>query len=405
MLTSRFYFVIIFFSCLPYLFIGFQFPGQVQPMAGILSAVTLLLLIYSGNSLRLSGREILIVILSIFFICNLYEYTVEHLLYSLRKTAGFILGVPLYLIAKKIKLETLKNVLMTSSTLYILIALIQMASPSIYLLLGEFFFETRQVIIGDRGVSSIAPEATDFGFICSYFLFLCYMSFSVDGYSRRIMYALFLSLFGMILSGSASGFVSAFLWLIPIIICNKKNNRILLWFFIIVLGAIFLSYGLATDIRGLQILFMAITDPVLLLDTSFVHRFVHNLVSFFSLIETSGIGYGAGSFIYEAPSIYNSYGLAAFLDLNGHYTSAVSETLGNHALSVISQLLLEFGMVGIFYVYMVFSLVLKSNSYFKLPILILMALTWVQSFPSAFPLFWLVLGLSFNPNFQKKLHN
>jgi hypothetical protein len=388
---------IIFLCVLPYVYIFFQFPGQVQPLAHFLSF--LLLALTFRFKVNLSITEILIIAFSLFFIFYLYEYSVNHFTGSLRKSIGFLIGLPIYFVAKKISVNTLKRALIFAPVLYLFVAIIQMINLDFYLALGQLFFETRQSEIGLRGVASIAPEATDFGFICSYLLFLCYLIFAVSGPSKSLIFSVSILVACLFLSGSASGIISLLLWSFPIIFFGRKffGRSLLLVLLLIIL------FNFLADIRGVGILYLALSNPESLLDTSFAHRATHNFVAFVGLFESEGFGYGSGAYTYVAPLLYDKFGLSYILGLNGHYTNAVYDTLNNHALSVFSQLTLEYGLFGLVYMLLIFYLAFKSSSAFKTPIVILMFLTWAQSFPSAFPLFWLILGISCNDNFKKKL--
>ena len=101
------------------------------------------------------------------------------------------------------------------------------------------------------------------------------------------------------------------------------------------------------------------------------------------------------------PEIYHQYDLANRLNLSNWHVDAVAVSLSKGALGVFPMLLTEYGVFGVIFVIAVFSLVWRSNVHHRYPIIALMFLTWLQSFPAAYPLFWFLIGLSRNKEFQK----
>jgi hypothetical protein len=123
------------------------------------------------------------------------------------------------------------------------------------------------------------------------------------------------------------------------------------------------------------------------------------LVGFFGFIDSYFLGHGAGSFIIEGVETYYRHDIGGLLGVEGWYRFNIPQTLENSPLAIFPVILFEYGFLGLAFIIFIFFSVIRSKIYAKYVVAALLFLTWVQSFPAAFPLFWLLLGLIHNRAF------
>jgi hypothetical protein len=154
------------------------------------------------------------------------------------------------------------------------------------------------------------------------------------------------------------------------------------------------------EIRGLSLLYTALTAPTELLDTTFSYRFVHNAVGICGFWESKGLGFGAGAFVERAPEIYIRYGLNHLSGLGEYYVGSIEVTLGISACGIVPMLLLEYGIFGLGFIALLLFRAGGAESQLRLPLIAMVLMSILQSFPPAYPPIWLLLGLVENPEFR-----
>lgn len=125
-------------------------------------------------------------------------------------------------------------------------------------------------------------------------------------------------------------------------------------------------------------------------------------MGFLGMMDSNLKGYGAGSFLVEAPSVYDRHGLGTALGLQGYYASAVPASLSAWPLSHFAVIVLEYGIVGIIFLIVLFTFAARSKIPHKAIAVTTLIATWVQAFPAAWPLFWVLIGIMMSPHFRSK---
>ena len=75
-------------------------------------------------------------------------------------------------------------------------------------------------------------------------------------------------------------------------------------------------------------------------------------------------------------------------------------TLETNASSTFALLIFEYGVFGIIFIFYIFVSIIRSDLQAKYVVATILFMTWLQSFPAAYPLFWLLLGLHTNTHFS-----
>lgn len=403
-------FLVGVFSFMPYVSPGTLLPVQVQPWAPLIGWWGFILLAFQRKTIQRDVQFFVLIFLALSFMVYASPYDEADILTYLRKTIALFLSLGIMAYAPKIHPLHLARGLRISTWLYLFYAVLQYVSTSLYVALALPLVEVRNVTIGERGAASLAPEATDFGFTMAYLLAFTllvrkalqtYHPTVMQGFGRYLIPAILLCI---LLSKSASGVMAGALVLMIVnsnlIFRTKTMFQGLAGIAVVVIVILLLPQSVVENFRGLRLLLITLTDPELLLQTSFAHRAVHNITGIIAFFESRGMGYGSGSFTVVAPEIYQRYGLGEVLGLSDYHQGAVFETLRTVALGVVPLLLTEFGIMGLAFIVIVFWRVLASNMHYKFAIAALMLLTWLQSFPSAYPMFWLFAGLAANRHFS-----
>ncbi len=87
--------------------------------------------------------------------------------------------------------------------------------------------------------------------------------------------------------------------------------------------------------------------------------------------------------------------------MTGWYGANAPLSLASSPVAFFPVILLEYGLAGLIYIFILFRGVGLSRIPYKPLCLTMMFLTWLQSFPAAYPPFWLIVGLAMNPAFQE----
>lgn len=391
---------------MPYVSPGIRFPAQVQPWAAIMGLVGVVAIAMTARKLPLTRSDLVLVFLSLIFIVFIDVNGQQDLFAFLRKSFVFALSLSVMIYARYIEPKHLKTALIIAIALYAIFAVMQYVAHGLYSSIVPIFVPIQDLYIGERGAASLAPEATDLGFTTAYLaLFVGVLTFLPRPlFTRRTGYALIAVCIGCwLLSKSTSGLI-AFLAIGAALLASQFRSRPLPTIAIAIAGVAFIAVIAQSEslnhIRGVRLLTGFIADPASLLATSFSHRLIHNFVGVIGFFESYGLGYGGGAFQRVGPEIYADYSFTAMFSLTDYYKMAVLDSLRTVALGVFAQLFLEYGVFGLVFCVILFTNVARSNGTLKLACLALMFLTWFQSFPSAYPLFWLLIGIAQNPAFQ-----
>lgn len=395
----------------PYITIpGIGVPSEVQPWAAIFAWVSMVILISRGT-LKIYHFYIFLFVFAIFFLFYVRSIDSISSEYYLRKSSSFILSVPIVLVIQHLRpLHTVK-LIKFASIIWLAFALFGYLLPNAYLELVKPIIPTALGAYGERGVTSLAPEATDFGFTmaCFFALYLvAARSAFAGGYGKQSRWPYFVIALNVLLSLSASG-LFALVFIISAYLISITSYKSAAWKFatysLSALAAVVAYLTLLmideTGMRGLDLLITAIQDPRQLVNTTFSYRLAHNLTGIYGFIDSSLIGYGAGSFVELGSTIYYKYRIGELIGVEGWYAANIPLTLDKSPLAFFPVIIFEYGVMGLAYCAIVFSKPLRSNVHLKLVIFVVLILTWGQSFPAAFPMFWILLGLCVNQNFSR----
>jgi len=392
----------------PYIAPGLlRLPTEVQPWAPIVAWFTFFIYFLLARG-TLSRFHLVILSLSVLFLVYLPFDGSQDLNQYIRKSASFLLCWPLIVTASMVRPSIILSQIKFACVIWFCFAFFGFALPDQYLQIVRLFVPDAMGSYGERGETSLAPEATDFGFTMVYFGLFAFIASIQDrtagGKGAPLWLWLVIAL-NIMLSQSASGiFASAILcmivmfWPKPFFSTVRLNGGImfLTWLILLalVLTAIILSANTeTTGIRGVDLLLLVIVDPASLINTTLSYRLAHNLVGILGMIDSGFLGWGAGTFSVNSIEVYSKYEIGAFLGLQGWYVENVPATLSVSALAVLPVLLFEYGIFGLLIMVALTTRVLLSQHAYKYLIGVTLLLTWAQSFPVAYPLFWLLLGL------------
>ena len=404
MLLFACYLAILF----PYVSPVYRFPSEVQPWAALLAWFATLNLLTGGKFAKFRKSEWLLLAISIYFLGYVYMDAAFDLLFYLKKSGAFLLSLGIYWIAARCRIESLRRIFPLVVWTYFTFALLQYVSGASYVALATPWVPVRDIVVAERGAASLAPEATDFGLTAVYFMILTLLLHGPHRRPARESFrslALFLvSLSCVVLSKSGSGIIAGAIVMFLMLVGATRHHGLDKRFFLAI-GAAAVLFGFFTfvpgnvveDFRGLRLLYTVLENPLDLLDTSFSYRLVHNVVGGLMLYESYGVGFGAGSFVHVAPAVYDAYDLGSVFEFNDWYAVAVPESLELQALGVMPLLMAEYGVIGLLFAAILFGSVWKSSIPYKFAVLALLGMTWLQSFPAGYPLFWLLAGLARNP--------
>lgn len=392
----------------PYIAPGqLRLPTEVQPWAPIVAWFAFFVYFTLARG-TLTRFHLIILSFSVLFLVYLPVDGSLDLSQYIRKSASYLLCWSLIVMTRLLSPSLILSQIKFASMIWLCFALFSLALPDQYSQVVRLFVPDALGSYGERGETSLAPEATDFGFTMVYFGLFAFIASVQDRNSGGKGAPLWLWLviaLNIILSRSASGvFASAalcmivLLWPKPFFSTIRFSGGVVfltsLFLFVLMLTAVILSTETgSTGIRGIDLLMSAIIDPRSLIDTTLSYRLAHNLVGVMGLIDSWFLGWGAGTFLVSGIEVYTKYEIGAFLGLQGWYAENVPATLSSNALAILPVLLFEYGIFGLLIVVAIAIQVLRSKHAYKYLVGVLLFLSWAQSFPVAYPLFWLLLGL------------
>jgi hypothetical protein len=402
--------LVFLLALIPYVKIGpVGLPTEVQAWSPLVAwAMTIIFLV--NNQLKLQRFHLVLFIFSFFFLIYIPISSAIEIQQYLRKSFAFILCSSVALAAYYAQPQAMLRILKGISVAWFFFAILGVILPDVYLKIVTSFVPGALGAFGDRGVTSLAPEATDFGFTMVYFWLITLLSSAAckrKGYPKAPKWLYAIILLNVLMSRSGAG-VFGFVIIIAIYFFFKKSNkkvviqsvsRVLLVLVGLVLLLAMADLKPNTGFRGFDLLVVAVSNPAELIQTTFSYRVAHNLVGLLGFWDSSLLGFGAGSYTIEAVNIYNEYRVDQMLGVEGWYLSNIPNTLKESPLAIFPVILFEYGLLGAFFVVYIFRSVLHSEVDSKYAIFALLFLTWSQSFPVAYPLFWFLLGLIKNSQF------
>lgn len=402
--------VMLVLALFPYIQFGpIGLPTEVQPFAALVAWMAAFILLVRGR-LALSRFHWVILGFSLLFMFYIpLDDSFEFSQY-LRKSTSFFLSAALIVIAGYLSPARILSVLKVSAVVWLIFGVFGTLFPAEYLEVARKLVPGALGAYGDRGTTSLAPEATDYGFTLVYFWVLTLLASGAararggKGAPRWLFWVVFVNI---ALSASGAGLFSLVLvqtvyWMTfnPLQKRRRISVRTLLLGGGLVVSLLIMAATLEeTGIRGVDLLLQGIRSPQLLLDSTLSYRLAHNLVGIYGLFESNLMGWGAGSFVVQGQSVYLNSNIESLLGVEGWYRSNIPLTLQVSPLAIFPVIIFEYGIFGVMFILYIFRSVLKSDAVGKYVLATLLFLTWAQSFPSAYPLFWILLGLIRNPDF------
>lgn len=415
--TSAVSFSLVTVFCLtlvPYVQFGpLGVPSEIQPWAALAAWAMLVIQLVRGK-FYISRFELAIFLFSVIFLIYFPLNQDMDVGQYLRKSIAFILSFSLMVVARYLNPLIVLKVLKPISFLWFLFAVLGEFSPQAY---QEFISPLVPGALGSygaRGVTSLAPEATDFGFTMVYFWVLTMLasaSARANGDSGAPLWLYGLILASIVMSRSGSGIFGLTVVLaVKAVSLNLSSHRIsmlALKIIVFCLAIFFFASAIAnlvpdTGIRGVDLLISAVQSPSNLVDTTLSYRVAHNLVGLYGMLDSNFLGHGAGTFTVLGTGVYHEYFIGDIIGVQGWFRRNIPVTLSDSALAIFPVILFEYGLLGLVFLVYLFGTVLTSLVRFRGVIFSLLFMTWAQSFPVAFPLFWLLLGLVQNKSFSTK---
>lgn len=403
--------LVLLAALFPYIKLGpIGLPTEVQAWSALLAWATMFILVAQKRLLVNRFHIVLLTFSFVFIIYIPFDGFIEIGQY-LRKSISFILSASIAVVARYIYPSQALRVLKISAPVWLCFAILGQFAPGLYHQVVSPFVPGALGAFGDRGVTSLAPEATDFGFTMAYFWALTVLA-SIASHARggpSAPYWLYAVIFLNIgLSRSGSGIMSIFALLVVYqFTVERRTGRtqissksLLITFAVIVALVTIIMFMPQTGIRGLDLMLILVQSPADLIQTTLSYRIVHNMVGVYGLVDSYLLGYGAGTFTVFGPELYSASNISETLGLQNWYMTNMLSTLRTSPLAIFPVIFFEYGIFGVLFVCFLFASVLNSGQPAKYVVAALLFLTWAQSFPAAYPLFWLLVGLHTNPHFS-----
>lgn len=406
-LSSRTSLVIVTTLCLlPYVNFGpLSAPSQVQPWAALLAWLWVAFKAVT-TGLRITGMQWLLLAFGLWFMLDVYGGEGFDLQTYFRRSAAFLLSAGIFLACQYLTPATLWRALKLSIPLWLAFAVLRYVSEGLYFAIVTPLVPT-VVRSAARGTSSLAPEATDFGFTMAFIVVLCMITrrrLQEEG-ARAERWPLLAALVGTLLSQSGSGYLALALIGALYLIVNPSAKLGMfgrLVSTVVVAGAavVVLDSLTSSGVRGIDLLSTAIRSPAELMDTTVSYRVAHSLVGFFGLVDSNFAGFGAGAFVNEALGVYQRHSVGSLLGLQGYYAREIPAGLSNSPVSQFAVFMLDFGIMGVAYLVLLAIFALRSRIPLKAIAVAVLFIAWFNSFPAGWPPFWLMIGMMMSPYFR-----
>lgn len=400
--------VVMALCCLPYLNLGpLSAPSQVQPWAALLAWLWVAgRLLTTG--LHISGIQWVLLAFSLWFMLFVYGGEGFDLQTYFRRSAAFLLSAGIFLAAQYVTPATLWRALKLTLPIWLAFAQLRYTSSNLYFAIVTPLVPS--VVNSDaRGSSSLAPEATDFGFTMAFMVLLCMIV------RRRLQeegapaekWPLVVAILAVLLSQSGSGYIALAL-IGAIYLVTFPSDRVsaaarsVITVVIAIPVILMLDTFTSSGVRGIDLLSTAIQSPGDLMNTTVSYRIAHSVVGYFGMLDSNFAGYGAGAFINEATDVYYRHSVGSLLGLTGYYADEVPAGLSNSPVSQFAVFMLDFGIIGIIYLIIIAVFAMRSQIPFKGIAAVMLLAAWFNSFPAGWPPFWILIGLMMSPHFRSK---
>lgn len=391
----------------PYVMPFFQFGSDVQPLAGFLAALTLILII---PSIRISKFEAILILFAIFYLINFPRFVDVSLSdVDPKKYVRIFYILPIYFFGKYCRFSSLKFV-KASIVVVVVFALMQILFPALFFAASSYLMRPFDDEFGVRGVSALSPEPTDLGFTM-YFLFVTLMILRHSPIAeiskpQAITALQVMSVLIGIFTLSGSALFSFFLLLVLYGISRRGLTSLLFGLCILLLLRFILFFETENLVRPIQMLILFVADPVSLVgSTSLSYRVAHFLTGVGALFYSplGLLGSGVGSSVALGPEILNWLNLSTHLQLTEHYNEMMPLSYSEgYLVSSAGALMLEGGLLGFLFLVAVLHRSYEAgrlvNEELGSVILLSFLLYFFQSFPISWPLPWFILGLLRNKN-------
>lgn len=396
---------IVVVCLLPYISLGpLSVPSQVQPWGGLL-AWCWVIAKSTRSGVRITLFQGALLIFAFFFMVNVYGGEGFDLAVYLRRSGSYLLSAGIFLALQYLNPATLWKSLRITIPLWLAFGILRNVSSTAYFAIVTPLIPT--VVVSDqRGTSSLAPEATDFGFLMAFVVALCLITrqrLAEEGIHTE-KWPLICAVLSVLISLSGMGYLGLAAVGVAYVLTGPvgrsgRIGRILLAATITGAAVTFMSLLPTQSVRGLELMRLSIQDPIELMDTTTSYRIVHGVVGFLGLLDSGFWGFGAGSFQAEALAVYFRHDLGEVFGLTGHYAENVPASLTSTPSSQIAIILLEFGVFGLVYLLLIFGFATRSSIPLKSVGLTVLVLAWFGSFPASWPPFWVLLGVMMSPHF------
>lgn len=398
--------VAVMVACLlPYINIGpFSAPSQVQPWAGLLAWLWAGLRALTSG-LRISAVQCMLLLFAAYFMINVYGGEGFDFSIYLRRSSAYLLSAGIFIAAQYLTPAMLWRALKVTIPIWLAFGVLRYINVTIYYSIVTPIVPT-VVVSDERGTSSLAPEATDFGFTMVFVVVLCMITrrrLAQQGIQAE-KWPLVAAVASVLLSLSGMGYLGLAVVGAVYVLTGPAGKygrigRSLLAVLMAICTVTIMSLLPSQTVRGIELLRLAIQDPIALMDTTTSYRVVHSVVGVFGIVDSGFWGYGAGAFGSEAAGVYYRHRLGNVFGLSGHYATNVPASLSGTPSSQVAIILLEFGVIGVAYLALIFGFAMRSRIPLKAVAIAVLFLAWLGSFPAAWPPFWVVIGIMMSPHF------
>jgi hypothetical protein len=393
---------------LPYLNFGpLSAPSQVQPWAALAAWLWVAVKAVT-TGLRVTGMQWLLLAFSVWFMLDVYGGEGFDLQTYFRRSAALLLSAGIFLACQYLTPAALWRALKLTLPIWLAFAALRYVSEDAYFSIVTPLVPT-VVRSAARGSSSLAPEATDFGFTMAFMVVLCMIAryrLREEGV-RPERWPLLAAVAATLLSQSGSGYLTlALIGAIHLLTSPSVRygvvGRLLLSAVVVVPAVMVLDSLSSSGIRGIDLVSTAIRAPGDLMDTTASYRVAHSVVGFFGMLDSNLAGYGAGAFVNEATEVYHRHSVGNLLGLQGYYAYEVPAGLSNSPVSQFAVFMLDFGLIGVIYLVALGIFALRSRIPWKGIAVAVLFVAWFNSFPAGWPPFWLMIGIMMSPHFVSR---
>lgn len=370
--------------------------SDTQPFALLFSIFIIFVLSVMTKRILLT-KELFVLMLMFLYTCFMFMLSPEKT-NAIRSLAGyatlFFVTYASYNTSKNIKTKWFN----LAVYIWFSVAVVQLTVDKYF---GDFLLP-RMSTSESRGVTSLAVEPSYFAIVCVFLLLLNDLLKSL-GKQKKLKHITIMSLliFQIIITFSGMGFIFLLIYMggkfISILakegIWKHKGKLVMICIAIV---ATFLSFRTIDSLqqsRAGAILAAAIIDPkvVLIEDASIADRLSHAILPLYSIVYSSGIGLGMGTWTNYLPQLQSYAG--GYVEVIAQYASP------GRIMSGWGTAIYELGILGLVYLIVYLRIMVGgskrrkdiSSEFVSAGITILLLM--FMAVPLAFPLFSYMLGM------------